>query len=379
MPHPTHQYLLDIISPSATEWDTAIANLPEPHILQSAHWADLKKANGWQPEYLLWRNEAGAVAAAVVLHRKSIPILGKLTGACLLYAPRGPLLDWTDLALRDQVIIDLENYARNRKAIFLKIDPEVALAWSSDPLIGREDNMAGLALEQTLLSRGWHFSQDQLQFRNTVLLDLAIGQDALLARMKQKTRYNIRLAEKRGVAVRAGLEPDLDLLYRMYAETSLRDGFAIRSRDYYLSVWQSLMKAGIAYPLIAEVDSEPVSAIIVFVYGGRGIYFYGMSTEKHRECMPNHLLQWRAIQMCLNKGCEIYDFWGAPDQFDQGDSMYGVYRFKEGFSGRVLLGLGAYDKPLMPLFYWLYTRLLPRLLDLMRKAGRRRVAQEVNG
>ena len=111
------------------------------------------------------------------------------------------------------------------------------------------------------------------------MLDLSLEESALLAAMKQKTRYNIRLAQKKGVCVRKGCEADLESLYQMYAQTSLRDGFAIRAREYYLDVWTRLMNGGIAHPLIAEVDGEAVSALVLFIYGGRGYYFYGMSTE----------------------------------------------------------------------------------------------------
>src|SRR5574342_54174 len=130
------------------------------------------------------------------------------------------------------------------------------------------------------------------KFRNTVTLDLRLSEADLLARMKQKTRYNVRLAEKKGVHVRPGSPADLDLLYRLYAETSVRDGFVIRSADYYREAWGSFIEAGLARPFIAEVEGEPVSALILFRFARTAWYMYGMSREAHREKMPNHLLQW---------------------------------------------------------------------------------------
>jgi peptidoglycan pentaglycine glycine transferase (the first glycine) len=370
------KFTLQIFTEMKTaEWDRILISLTHPHLLQSSHWAELKRPNGWQPIYLLWTDDDQNPVSAAVLHKKVLP---RLLGGCILYSPRGPILDWGNQPLRSKVLSDLQTVASQQKAMFLKIDPEVALAWSQNPLEGKTEDETGHSAQQELKQSGWKFSPDQLQFRNTVLLDLSLEESALLDAMKQKTRYNIRLAQKKGVSVRKGSEADLENLYQMYAQTSLRDGFAIRAREYYLDVWTRLMNVGIAHPLIAEVDGEAVSALVLFIYGGRGYYFYGMSTEAHRDMMPNHLLQWEAILLSKQTGCTTYDFWGAPDEFDPQDSMYGVYKFKEGFNGQVLFGLGAWDYILSHWKYELYTRLLPVVLNWMRRLGRRKVQQEVS-
>ena len=103
------------------------------------------------------------------------------------------------------------------------------------------ENEPGLGTVDELTQRGWRFSSDQIQFRNTVMVDLSPSEDEILARMKQKTRYNIRLASKKGVTVRQGTIEDLPMLYRMYAETSIRDGFVIRDQEYYSRVWSEFM------------------------------------------------------------------------------------------------------------------------------------------
>ena len=357
-------YQLENINPSsAAEWNAVIQRLPQAHILQTHEWATLKYENGWRPLFYTWKDATGEIVAAVCLHRKEIPVLR----LCILYAPRGPLLDWQNALLRQTVMKDLVAIARRQRALFIKIDPEV----SADAEIEGSEELTGL-----LKSSGWSFSRDQLQFRNTILLDITPDEDGILAGFKQKTRYNIRLADKKGVVVRPGTAADLPALYLMYAQTALRDGFAIRSREYYLQVWSTLMEAGKAYPLIAEVDGEMVSALVMFVFARRAYYFYGMSSGKYREWMPNHLLQWRAITLAKSLGCTQYDFWGAPDQFDPGDSMYGVYRFKEGFNGQIFKGIGAWDFPVHPLLYRLYGNTLPVILGWMRRVGRRRIKQE---
>jgi lipid II:glycine glycyltransferase (peptidoglycan interpeptide bridge formation enzyme) len=268
------------------------------------------------------------------------------------------------------------------------MDPDVVLGTgipersptSPDVGINKQDNI-GQAVMADLKRRGWLFSSDQIQFRNTVLIDLAPSEDELLARMKQKTRYNIRLAGKKGVTVRVGSKDDLPMLYRMYAETSVRDGFVIRDEGYYQTVWQTFMTPSTVYgqpsaqPLIAEADGEPVAAIFVFMFAGRAYYLYGMSREAQREKMPNYLLQWEAMRRAKAAGCSVYDLWGAPDGFDESDSLWGVFRFKEGLGGKVVRTLGAWDFTPKLLWYKLYSEVIPRVLDVMRSRGKSRTRQ----
>jgi lipid II:glycine glycyltransferase (peptidoglycan interpeptide bridge formation enzyme) len=228
-------------------------------------------------------------------------------------------------------------------------------------------------------------------------MDLNPPEEELLARMKQKTRYNIRLAEKKGVTLRVGTLADLGVLYKMYAETSVRDGFVIRDEGYYRTVWELFMRSHpetsqssnpqtfqpssvpTCEPLIAEIDNEPIAAIFVFYFAGRAYYVYGMSRAVHREKMPAYLLQWEAMKRAKARGCTVYDLWGAPDVFDESDSMWGVYRFKEGLGGKVVRTLGAWDFAPNPLWYKLYSEIIPRVLDVMRSRGRARTKQSLGG
>jgi lipid II:glycine glycyltransferase (peptidoglycan interpeptide bridge formation enzyme) len=242
---------------------------------------------------------------------------------------------------------------------------------------GAEEHPAGIALRLALIHGGWRESPEQIQFRNTYRLDLRPSEDDLLAAMKQKTRYNVRLAERRGVAVRPAAADDLEVLYRMYAETSLRDRFAIRAPGYYHDVWGTFMRAGLAQAFIAQVDGQPVAGLIVYRFGRAAYYLFGMSRAAHRDRMPNHRLQWEAIRWAKVQGCTVYDLWGAPDRLDARDRMWGVHRFKEGFGGDLVRTLGAWDYPLRPGLYRMYTSILPRVLALMRLRGRARVRATV--
>jgi lipid II:glycine glycyltransferase (peptidoglycan interpeptide bridge formation enzyme) len=356
----------------AQDWNEIIASLPDAHLLQSREWAQVKSPVGWEPATRVWGDPDKPDAAALILYRTvSIAWLGpKLR---IMYIPKGPLLrDWGDQELRRGVLDDLTALARQKGAIFLKIDPDVPLGRGIPARTEGNDDPMGAAVLGDLTARGFHYSDEQVQFRNTVLIDLSPPDDALLASMKQKTRYNIRLAGRKGVAVRKGTPADLGMLYRMYAETSMRDGFTIRGENYYLDLWKTFMAQDepTCQPLIAEVDGEPVAGVMVFCFARRAYYLHGMSRTVHREKMPNYLLQWEAMKYARSAGCITYDLWGAPEVFDESDSMWGVFRFKRGLGGEVLRTIGAYDLPIRPTYYKLYTQVLPRALALMRRRGK---------
>jgi peptidoglycan pentaglycine glycine transferase (the first glycine) len=352
-----------------SNWNKIIANLPAPHLLQTWEWAQLKSRYGWQPWPVIWRDVNREVEAAALVLQRSLPVRGFASRLQLHYVPKGPLLDWRDTVVVRRVLDDLGRLTRHQNGIFIKIDPDVVLGTGIPGSPDEKNYRTGHDLRKELLGRGWRLSPEQVQFQNTVMIDLNPDEETLLAQMKQKTRYNIHLAERKGVRVRMGGPQDLELLYRMYAETSVRDRFVIRPQEYYQDLWRTFLKAGQAQALIAEVEGEPVSALWLFLFERRAWYLFGMSTEAHRDKMPNYLLQWEAIRRAKAAGCAVYDLWGAPDEFDESDPLWGVYRFKDGLGGQVVRHIGAYDLPVRPTLYAIYTRLLPRLLNLMRKRG----------
>jgi peptidoglycan pentaglycine glycine transferase (the first glycine) len=142
-------------------------------------------------------------------------------------------------------------------------------------------------------------------------------------------------------------------------------------------VWQTFFDGGMLIPLIAEVDGQPVAGLMLFMYGPTAYYLYGMSTEAHRNLMPTYLLQWEAMRAAQEKGCTRYDLWGAPDVFDENDGMWGVYRFKQGLGGEVVRTIGAWDLPLRPFLFALYTQVWPRIMNLLRLRGRRQTQQSL--
>jgi peptidoglycan pentaglycine glycine transferase (the first glycine) len=341
-------------------WDRALLALANPHVLQAWAWGEVKSRHGWRATRLLFQDGGRPVAAATVLQRK-LPRLP----VSILYVPKGPVLDWTNVPLAEFVLEELEQLARRRQALFIKVDPDVYdpdVVPSFSPRPACAPATAGL-----LGSRGWRFSDDQIQFRNTLLLDLTRSEDELLASMKQKTRYNVRLAKRRGVAIRHGTIADTDTFYHLYTQTAQRDGFAIRPFDYYRDAWGTFLEAGLAYLLLAEVEGEAVAGLVLFTLGATAWYMYGASSNRHRKLMPNYLLQWEAIRRAKAAGCTLYDLWGAPDNLDESDPMWGVVRFKLGLGGQLARGLGAWDFPSNRTGYRLYAEIVPRYLDWLRR------------
>ena len=364
----------------AEAWDGALLALPNPHVLQSWAWGEFKARYGWRATRLLFVEAGRTVAAASVLERRP----GRLPAA-VLYVPKGPALDWTDCAVRERVVAELEALARRRRALFVKIDPDVyypagvpgagprhartsqGSARPDDaPACGGRPECAP-ALAEELAGRGWRLSTEQIQYRNTVLLDLAQTEEELLAGMKQKSRYNVRLAQRRGVTARVGSVDDLALFYGLYAETAARDGFRIRPAEYYVDAWGRFLERGMAHLLLAEAQGEAVAGLVLFAFGPTAWYMYGASSDRHREDMPNQLLQWEACRMAKAAGCRLYDLWGAPDRLEDTDPMWGVYQFKVGLGGKPARGVGAWDYPSHALGYRLYTDVMPRVLSRMRR------------
>ena len=194
-------------------WNQIISQLPDPHFLQSYEWGQVKAKYGWVPYYAVWTEDGkffissnyqlpitNVVAAALILKRTAFRRFS------IFYAPKGPLMDWTNEPLRKRVLDDLQSFAKKQGAIFLKLDPDVVLARGVPASVDEVTENSGQAVMSDLRRRGWVESSDQIQFRNTVMVNLSASEEEILMRMKQKTRYNVRLAEKKGYLVLSSLD-----------------------------------------------------------------------------------------------------------------------------------------------------------------------------
>ncbi len=369
------KYLLKEIT--LDNWNKTVNQFPEANFLLSEEWAEIKAAVGWQPIPIVWEEKKKGLAACVLILEKRVRIGAVYLPYSILYAPKGPLMDWENEELVKQVFADLEGLVKRRKSIFLKIDPDVLLGRIAAQDNELKINPQGEKIKNFLQKRNWQFSSDQIQFRNTVWIDLSKDLNLIQAEMKQKTRYNIRLATKKGVTVRSAEMYELPLLYKIYAQTSIRDGFTIRNEQYYLNVWQKFLRNGLCDVLVAEIDGEITAGLILFYFGEKAYYVYGMSTNTHRNSMSTYLIQWEAIVRAKKQGKQIYDLWGAPDVLTENDSMWGVYRFKRGLGGEFVSTIGAWDFVGRPILMKIYAVMIPWFLNILRRLGSRKTNQSV--
>src|SRR5581483_8992447 len=290
-------------------WNDFVAGAGNGHVLQTWEWGEFKSAYGWRPVRLLFSVGAETVAAASMLVRKVGPV-------SMCYVPKGPVLDYGRAGLAAHVLSAVVDRARRLGAIYVKIDPDISA-----------EDEAALAV---LGKQGFVRSNEQIQRPNTMMLDISGSEDDVLNRMKPKWRYNIRLAEKRGVEVVPAGPDDFADFYQVYRATGERDFFIIRPYDYCRLEWQLFLEAGMASFWLARYEGQTLAGIMPFALGKRAWYMFGASGNEHRNVMPNHLLQWRVIQWARAQGCTEYDMWGAPDTLAEDQPLWGVYLFKQG-------------------------------------------------
>ncbi|MEM6283992.1 MAG: peptidoglycan bridge formation glycyltransferase FemA/FemB family protein [Chloroflexota bacterium] len=342
-------------------WNDALRDLPCAHVLQTWEWGEFKRqTTGWQPQRLAFKRGSEVVGMASVGVRSVGPLK-------VMYAPKGPALAYNDPDITAAILDELQHRAKSTGAIWLKIDPDVIAATG---VPGEEDDTpdeTGTQVQQALTERGWFFSDEQPQFRNTVNIDLTQSEDDILAAMSGNTRRKVRTAAKKDVSIRPGSADDLRTLYDLYETTGDRNDFITRPFDYYKQAWAIFIEAGLAQPFIAEYDGKAIAHVILFHFGRKCWYFYGASSNAERNRMPNYALQWESMRWAKAQGYDIYDMWGAPNVFDESDSMWGVYEFKRGFRGTVTRHIGAWDYAPYPPLYTGYTQVMPRVINLMRR------------
>ena len=314
---------------SASEWDHFLQNHPGAHLLQTSAWGELKRGFGWQVERIC-NGESGAQ----VLFR-TLPF-----GFTFAYLPKGPLgPNWPRLWP------EIDRVCRRRRAVILKVEPDL-----TEPVDDQTQDWF----------RGFHPS-DPVQPRRTILVSLTGDESQWLERMKQKTRYNIRLAERKEVLVRPS--SDLAAFYDLMQVTGGRDDFGIHSLEYYRQAYALFQARGQCELLLAEYAGRPLAGLMVFAHGPRAWYLYGASNDEERSRMPTYLLQWEAMRWAARQGCQEYDLVGVPDAeesdleagfAERSDGLWGVYRFKRGFGGQIVRSAGAWDRAYLPFAHQLY-------------------------
>jgi peptidoglycan pentaglycine glycine transferase (the first glycine) len=318
-----------------TEWNQFLTKLPDTHLLQMGEWGELKKDFGWKPVRVI----SGDAGVQILFRR--LPL-----GFTIGYMPKP--VDSGQWAVGSELFWDEVNaICKKNRAVFLKVEPD---AWADEFIIHHSSFI---------------ISKHNIQPPRTITIEIQDSEENMLSRMKPKCRYNIRLAEKKGVTVRAW--DDVAAFHEMMTVTGGRDGFGVHSKEYYQRAYELFHPKGTCELLLAEYEGKPLASLMAFANGKRAWYVYGASNNEERNRMPTYLLQWEAIRWAKAHGCAEYDLWGVPDENEETleaqfesrhDGLWGVYRFKRGFGGQLKRAAQALDRVYNPLLYWAYLKFI---------------------
>ncbi|CFX02248.1 Methicillin resistance protein [Syntrophomonas zehnderi OL-4] len=338
-----------------------VKNHPQGHFLQTWEWGEVKRGMGWEPLPLVLEAD-GDIKASLLILKRALPLPG--LNKCIFYSPRGPVVDVDSQELCSVLFEGARRVAKDHGAIFLKIDPDVP---SSDETFETILKTCGFKKNETGLD--FEGVQPAFVFR----LDINPDEETLLANMHSKTRYNVRLAGRKGVTVRtANNKEDLKKFYALLEETAIRDKFLIRGYEYFEMIWDNMVENGMAEVFLAEWEGKLVAATLALILGEKAWYLYGASSNEYRNVMPNYLIQWEMICWAKKHGCTLYDFRGVSGDLDENNPLYGLYKFKKGFNGEFTEFVGDWDTVYSPFYYFLWTRALPLYLQSTRAMQRRK-------
>lgn len=315
-----------------------------PNFLQSEFWGRFKTAFGWDARYITLSDEN---APMLVLHKKLVACFS------IAYVPWGPPETYLSNNDRGRGLEDLGEKIRSglpRFAVFIRFD----LPWTE---VSTKTGFKAPLYKAT-----------DVQAPDTVLVNLSQSEDEILAGMKPKTRYNIRLALRKVEVTRPDIA-GLEKFYKIFLETASRDGIALHSIRYYRALFEEASRSEDAelHLYIATHENDAIAGIITLFYGEEATYLYGASSNDKRNLMAPYALQWRAMLDAKARGCRIYDLFGIPPDDNPTHPMAGLYRFKTGFGGTIIHRPGAWDYPLRPVIYKIF-----RLAEKARKTLRDR-------
>ena len=324
---------------SKQEYKKFLENHERCNFQQSLEWVRVK--DSWKNEVILAEDEQGNIIGSLSVLIRKIPIFGNL-----MYSSRGPVCDIHDEKVLEQLTEGAKQLAKKYHAFVLKIEPDIK---SDDQEFRKIVTKLGYRIKDDAKD----FSEE-IQPRYVFRLDIkGKTEDEIFAGFHQKTRYNIRLAIKKGVTVKEGTKEDLKDFHKIMVETGARDGFIIRPLEYFEKMYDALAPEHMKV-LMAYYEGKPISGVIPIMYGNKTWYLYGASSNEYRNVMPNYLLQWEMIKLAIARKNDIYDLRGVSGVVDESHPQYGLYRFKKGFGAEFTEFLGEIYIPFKPVWYKLY-------------------------
>ena len=319
------------------EYEAFVQSHPKGNFAQSYLWGKQKPM--WQWDAIAVRGEDGAIRGSLAVMTRKVPGIGRT----LMYGCRGPVCDLDDRETFSQLLDGAKALAKKYKSYVIKIDPDVP--------------SSNTAFSSMLQSFGFRAKEDGKNFeaiqpRYVFRLNVeGKTEEELLANFHQKWRYNIRLAERKGVTVRICGKEMVPAFSELMLTTGVRDGFVTRKPEYFAAMLDNLGEHARLY-MAFDPNDTPIAGTLAIHYGDKVWYLYGASSNEHRNLMPNYLLQWRMIQWAVETNCRIYDFRGVSGDVSEDNPLYGLFRFKQGFGGDFTEFVGEMDLVLSPVIYW---------------------------
>ena len=339
------------------EYEAFLKANPKGHFMQSPQWAKIKSF--WKNEIVTVEDENGRIKGSMSILIRKVPVLPYT----MMYSPRGPVCDPHDAQTLKELLDKCRQLAKKHKSYVLKMDPDIEI---EDTRFEKIVESLGFKVSRGL--KNYEGIQPRFVFR----LDLkGKTEDEIMQDFHHKVRYNIRLAERKGVTVQVGSREDVAKFHSMIVETGIRDNFVVRGREYYEKVFDCLAPEHLRV-FMAYFDGKPIAGTIGILYGNKCWYLYGASINDHRNLMPNYLLQWNMIQWAIESGCDIYDFRGVPGNTDESNPMHGLYKFKVGFKGKFTEFIGMLDYVFNPFVYFCAEKGITVFRELRRKIYKRK-------
>ena len=303
---------------------------------QSLEWAKVKTS--WKREVILAEDSSKKIIGSLMVWIRKIPIFGNI-----MYSARGPVCDIHNMETLKQLTEGAKLLAKKYNAIVLRIEPDI-----------KSDDTS---FRNIMLELGYSIKDDAKNFREEIhpryvfRLDTKDKtEDEIFKNFHSKTRYNIRLATKKGVTIKDGTKEDLKDFHKIMVTTGIRDGFITRPLEYFERMYDCLGPEHMKI-LMAYYEGKPISGVIPIMYGNKTWYLYGASSNEHRNLMPNYLLQWEMIKIAISRKSDIYDLRGVPGIADNSN---GLFRFKKGFGAEYTEFIGEVYIPFKPLTYKMY-------------------------
>ncbi len=326
------------------EYERFVENHPSGHFAQSLKYAKIRKE--WENEKIVVRDENGTIKGSMLL------LIRKTRGfnSCLIYVPRGPVFDLGDKETFGKLIKEAEAIAKKRNAFMIKMDPDIENSNIEFKNMAKDNNFK--VVEKIKSIKDIMMPRFVMRMNNL----RAKTEEELFESFKQKTRYNIRLATKKGVVIREGNKEDIAKLKKIMDVTGTRDNFAIPSEQEFEDMYDIMGKEH-SQILLAEYEGEPIACTFNFLYGDKVWYMYGGSLNEKRNLMGTYLLQWEGIKWAKQNNCNIYDFRGICATSMENKNE-GLYRFKEGFNPDFMEFTEIY-KIYKPFVYFMYKKVFP--------------------